>query len=157
MTADPVRVLFELDVDDDGWPPVSGERMWAVPVGPDLYRLDNAPFFVRGVAAGDVVRAVPPDADTVPIVVERVEWSGNCTIRIVPFAAGSLAGSLSAVLDAFAPLGVTGEGAGTYPIVALTVPPGADLVAVKRLVAEGRADGRWDVEEACVGDAWSDA
>lgn len=157
MDDDLTHVVFPLEVDDDGWPPVSGERMWARVVGPGLFRLENAPLFVRGVAHGDVVRASTEDPDAWPEYIETVEWSGNYTLRVIPFRAGPLGGSLQAVLDAFSPLGVTGEGGGNYPIVALTVPPDADLVAVKTLFRAGAADGRWDIEEACIDDRWDAA
>jgi hypothetical protein len=67
------------------------------------------------------------------------------------------AGSGPAVLDAFAPLGVDGEGVQQYRIVALNVPAGADLVAVKRLLHQGVEDGWWDYEEGCIGQAWLSA
>lgn len=157
MNGESTHVVFPLVVDEGGWPPVSSERMWAEIVGPDLYRLDNAPWFVPGIAEGDVVRAVAPDADSWPEYVETVEWSGNYTIRVIPFRSGPLEGSLQAVIDAFKPLGVSGEGAGAYPIVALTGTGDADLTAVKSLLREGAVDGRWDFEEACIDDRWSAA
>ncbi|MEV6281360.1 hypothetical protein [Kribbella sp. NPDC051770] len=45
MTADDVqhvKVRFELEPDEDGWPPASSEGLWAVPVGEDRVRLDNS-------------------------------------------------------------------------------------------------------------------
>lgn len=149
-----VHVVFPLEADDDGWPPSGSERMWAAPVGPDLYRLDNAPWFVRGVAAGDVVRAVAEHENEWPTFVEVVSWSGNCTVRVIPSAAGALEGDLSRVLDLFKPLGVTGEGDGVHPIVALTITPDLDLAAIKNLLRRGVAEGWWDYEEGCVSDRW---
>lgn len=74
---------------------------------------------------------------------------------MIPLRAGTLAGSLQAVLDAFEPLGVSGEGAEpAYPILALDVPPDADWAAIKQLLHEGEADGRWSHEEGCVSDVW---
>jgi hypothetical protein len=151
-----VKVWFELPKDDDGWPPAASESLWAVPVAPDVVRLDNTPWFVRNVASGDLVRVRRRD-DGRLWADERIEWSGNCTIRIVPFGKGPLGGSRQRVLDAFAPLGVSGEGIEQYGMVALDVPPNVDLSAVKRLLREGQRDGWWDYEEGCVGDAWLDA
>jgi hypothetical protein len=148
-----VKVVFELQVDGDGWPPAGSERLWAVLVGPGVVRIDNTPFFVPGLASGDLVR-VHRDDDGVLLAGERLRWSRHCTIRVIPFRNGPLGGSRQRVLDAFAPLGVTGEGIERYGIVALDVPPGADLAAVKRLLRDGVRDGRWDYEEGCVGDAW---
>jgi hypothetical protein len=99
---DLVHVIFPLEVVDDGWPPVDSERMWASVVGADLYRLDNSPWFATGVAEGEW-----------PFFVEVAEWSGNCTIRIIPLKDGELMGDQGRVLDLFTALGVTGEGAGS--------------------------------------------
>lgn len=148
-----VKVIFELPSDGEGWPPAASESLWAVPVDPGIVRLANTPFFVRGVASGDVLR-VRRDADGQLRAGERLEWSGHCTIRVIPFRNGPLAGSLQRVLDAFAPLGVTGEGIRQFGIVALNVPPGADIAAVKRVLRDGEDDGAWEYEEGCIGDEW---
>ncbi|WP_440107556.1 DUF4265 domain-containing protein [Streptosporangium sp. H16] len=148
-----VRVVFELSPDEDGWPPAGSERLWATPLGPGLARLDNIPFFVRGVACDDVVR-IDTDADGVAWVTEIVEVSGNCTIRILPDAHGDLKGSLQAVLDLFAPLGVEGEGLERFGLVALDLPPTADLAGAKRLLATGQQEGWWEYEEGCITEDW---
>jgi len=154
--ADYVRVRFQLRQDDDGWPPVGSEGVWAVPLGGGLVRLDNIPWFARNAASGDTFQT-STDSHGVLWAADKVAWSGNCTIRVIPFPEGPLAGSRQAVLDAFAPLGVDGEGLQQYGIVALNVPAGADLVAVKRLLRQGVEDGWWDYEEGCIGDAWLSA
>ncbi|MEV7012948.1 DUF4265 domain-containing protein [Streptosporangium sp. NPDC051022] len=145
-------MLFDLQQDDDGWPPVGSEGVWAIPVGPDRARLDNIPFFVPGVACGDVVH-LETDAEGVVWAKEVVEFSGNCTIRVIPYPDGDLEGDLGAVLDLFAPLGVEGEGLEQFGLVALNVPPTADLAGVRRLLREGQ-NGRWDYEEGCITDDW---
>lgn len=85
---------------------------------------------------------------------EKVSWSSNCTILL---RAGPLAGDRQRVLDTFAPLGVGGEGTARYGLVALSVPPQADLGAVKRILKAGEADGWWGFEEGCIGDDWVSA
>jgi hypothetical protein len=57
-----VRVRFELEV-DDGFPPITSEVLIGVLEGPNTVRIDNTPFFVEGVALGDIVLCVgsPPD------------------------------------------------------------------------------------------------
>lgn len=140
-----MRVVFELERDDD-WPPAASERLWAVPVGPGLARVDNIPFFVRGLACGDVVR-FEEDEEGVRWGQEVVESSGNCTIRVLP------KGDLGAALDLFAPLGVEGEGFGRFGLVALNVPPTADLAAVRRLLRRLEEAG-WEYEEGSITPAW---
>jgi hypothetical protein len=152
---DYVKVRFALEYDADGWPPAGSEGLWAADLGDGLVRINNNPWFARNVAAGDVVRTRVDD-DGVLWFEERVEWSGNCAIRVVPFAKGALAGSRQAVIDLFAPLGVDGEGIEQFGMVSLNVPPDVDLIQVKGLLVRGASDGWWDYEEGCIGDAWAD-
>jgi Domain of unknown function (DUF4265) len=67
-------------------------------VSPDVVRLDNTPFFVLGVAAGDLIR-VHREADGQLRAAARLQWSGHCTIRIIVFRDGPLGGSRQQVLD----------------------------------------------------------
>jgi hypothetical protein len=125
-----------------------------VPLGGDAFRLDNTPWFARNVAADDVFLAAP-DGDGLLWVTERLRWSGNCTTRVIPSRDGPLAGSQQAVLDVFTALGATGEACGLgLNVVALTVPPDADLAEVKRVLQQGEADGSWAYEEGCISDEW---
>lgn len=147
-----VRVVFDLEP-VDGWPPARTERVWAVRVDDEHARLDNTPFFARGYASGDVV-LIAADDEGVYWVKKAVEYSGNCTIRIIPAADGHRVEVRQAVLDASAPLGVTGEGIKQFRLVALNVPGTADVPAVKRLVIQGADEGRWHYEEGCVTPEW---
>ncbi len=153
---DHVKVRFELEQDELGWPPASSEGLWALPVGEDLFELDNNPWFAMNVAAGDVFRA-RPDGDGVLWAAEKVRSSGNCTLRVIPFKDGPLAGDRQAVLDAFAPFGVDGEGIEQFGMVSLNVPSDAALAEVKGLLQRGVRDGWWDYDEGCIGDAWKAA
>ena len=149
---DRVRVVFDL-APVDGWPPARTERLWAVRVDDVHATLDNTPFFARGFASGDVV-LIAADDEGVFWVKDVVEYSGNCTIRIIPAEGGRRVEVRQAVLDAFAPLGVGGEGIGQFGLVALNVPGTADIAAVKRLVIQGADEGRWHYEEGCVTPQW---
>jgi Domain of unknown function (DUF4265) len=151
-----IKVIFKLLQDDDGWPPAGSEGLWAVPVTPDVVRLDNTPFFARGVATGDLIRVRRNDDGQLQAD-ERLQWSGHCTIRIIVFRDGPLSGSRQRVLDMFAPLGVTGEGIEKFSLVALDVPPDADIAAVKRLLHEGEHHGWWEYDEGCISNAWEAA
>lgn len=151
-----VKVRFRLERDAEGWPPVASEGVWARPLGGGRYQVENTPWFVRNLANGDVVRA-QPDADGALWAMERVEWSGWGTIRVIPRPDGPLAGSLAAVLEEFGLLDVSGEGLEQYGIVALEIPPDADLGAIKDRLASGERSGLWYFEEGCVSQAWLDA
>jgi hypothetical protein len=147
------RVVFDLEPEDD-WPPVEREGLWAEPLGEDEYRLDNVPWFARGVASGDRVLA-QPDADGVLKVRERLEWSGRYTIRVIPCGSGTAERQVQEVIDTFSVLGAECEGAlPSFRVIALDIPPTARLSDIKALLIEGEADGRWGYEEGCVDEAW---
>lgn len=70
----------------------SAESLWAQDLGDGLYRIDNIPFEVRGLALGDIVQAYP-DADGALAFCGLYEKSGAGTawIRVeagLPSAAG---------------------------------------------------------------------
>lgn len=148
------RVIFPLEVDDEGWPPVGSERMWAFGRGEDRYEIDNVPWFVRDLACGDVVEAVAPDPSSHPVFTRLLQRSLHLTIRIICFRSGPLAGDLQAVLDAFVPLGPYAEGVDQYGMVALDIAPETPLRPVYEKLVAGRADGSWEWEEGRINNAW---
>ena len=149
-----VKVRFALDRDESGWPPAESEGLWACPLGAKRFRLDNTPWFVRGVAADDVVEA-EPDAAGVLWFVRVLERRDRVVVRVIPRTDGPLRGDRQAVVNAFTPLGVPGEGmANPVSMVALDIGPDAPLAAVKGLLQRGEADGRWHFEEGCVTEQW---
>jgi hypothetical protein len=148
-----VEVRFSLP-QDSGWPPAESEGLWAEPLGGNRFRIDNTPWFVLDLAAEDVVEALA-DSDGVLWATRRLHHGGRLTVRVIPFRDGPLRGSLQAVLDAFAALGVTGEGAApAYQMVALDIASDVDLAAVVGKLRQGRDDGSWEYEESCVTEEW---
>jgi Domain of unknown function (DUF4265) len=151
---DRVKVRFQLEQDADGWPPTTTEGVWAIACGDSEYELDNVPWFVRGVACGDRVRA-ELDEEGILWANERVRWSGHYTIRVIPLGEGSSEAAVQNVIDSFAPLGVACEGGlPAFKIVALDIPPSATVSEIKALLREGEASGRWGYEEGCIDDRW---
>lgn len=151
------HVVFELETDEDGWPPVGAERVWASHLGGDRYRIDNVPWFVRDLAVGDVVRAQAPDSDSHLVFIEIVERSDHATVRLACFRSGPLEGDLARALEPFTTLGVYGEGAPQYGLLALDIEPTAPLAAVVSTLRAGVADGSWEYEEGRITQEWIDA
>ena len=130
----PVKVRFALDRDRDGWPPAESEALWALPVEGDLYRLDNTPWFKKGIAPDDVVKA-HPDSDGVLWFAHVREHGGRVVVPVIPRADGPLGGDRQAVLDAFEPFGVGDKGmASPVNEVALDIGPDAPLSSRKPLL-----------------------
>ncbi len=149
------HVVFSLEVDEDGWPPVGSERVWAYDVGNGRYRIDNVAWFVPDLAVGDIVVAREPDPDQHPVF-ERIESrSDHVTVRLIVFRQGPMEGRLERAVEAFAGLGVWAEGIAQYGMVALDIPPHADLRRIHELLCQGADDGLWEWEEGRVTQAWS--
>ncbi|MET8245992.1 DUF4265 domain-containing protein [Streptomyces sp. NPDC005202] len=147
-----VKLHFRLEIEDD-WPPAGVENLWAVDQGDGTVKLDNVPWFARGIACGDVL-AASPDEVGVLWAGDVVRPSENCTIRLIVFRDGGSGAARQSVLDAFRQLGVGGEGIERFGMVALDVPPTADLAQVQRLLDHGVAKEWWDMEEGCVTAQW---
>src|SRR5689334_1860397 len=77
-----VKVRFGLPQDEDGWPPVGAETMWATPVA-DGYEIANIPFFVFDLALRDLVE-VKLTAARFGEVVRLVRRGGHRTVRVLP-------------------------------------------------------------------------
>lgn len=148
-----VKIRFDLEQNEDGWPPVGGESLWAFDLGDDRYRLDNTPWFVRGVACCDVVEARAADADSVPVVNQVLEHSGHLTVRVLPLADGTI-DALTSLIQEFNALGVDCEGDQDHGLLALDIPPTTRLAPVKEHLDRGVADGRWEYEEGLVNELW---
>ena len=85
---------------------VGGESLWATPLGKDLYRLENVPFYAYGLHFHDVVLATANDEDLKPEIQQVAEASGHQTFRIL-FREGLDRQEQESILDSLEPLGVT--------------------------------------------------
>jgi hypothetical protein len=143
-SGEPVKILFRLAKDEEGYPPQDVEGLWANPTDDGLFELDNIPFFVQSVASGDVVAA---SRDGERLYFERVvRPSGHSTIRVMLDDATAL----TQVREDVRCLGCESERGPTDRLIAVDVPPNADLERVREYLADGAEEGRWDYEEACL-------
>jgi hypothetical protein len=137
------------DVDDgDG----CAEFLWGFPVGRDRYRIESVPFGVRFVALGDVVRTGPRGGCRCPEFVEVVWPSGNGTLWVHP-PSDLDRQAVHDIIEDFGDLGMAGERA-SCGLLALDVPAWVDPSEALDLLEEGRAEGRWTYQLACVDPAW---
>ncbi|TDD61355.1 DUF4265 domain-containing protein [Kribbella antibiotica] len=78
------KVSFDLPPESIDWPPVAVETLWAAKTGRKLeLEVRNTPFYVNGIAFGDIIRVTPDDERREIIFEERLAASGNSTIRIL--------------------------------------------------------------------------
>jgi hypothetical protein len=138
------KVLFELEQDEDGYPPASAETLWAIRVGDGLFQIDNIPFFAHGIAVNDIVSATPEEG--VFRYKEVVRPSGHGTIRLIV----SEASDVPAVRDLFRHLGCPSELSHLPRLIAVDVPPSVSLQELKKVLDSGQEQDRWGYEEACL-------
>jgi len=73
-----------LDVSDSLFR-MTGERVWALPLGDNLYEIRNTPWHTCDVNWGDIVRAVSDSPDHWPTMQEIVRRSGHRSLHIIFF------------------------------------------------------------------------
>ena len=130
------KIVF-VTVDEDGAAEV--ETLWASPLGDATYVLENSPFTAYGVSWQDVVEARPDPADGGRLAFVRVaRKSGHRTVRAIVARAADAERLVTRPMRA---LGCTVEGA-TSTLLAIDVPPDADLGAVARALTD--ADVTWE-------------
>ena len=80
MTA---KVLFQLEQNEDDFPPIRVEMINATPLGDGLFRIENAPFFAANISYNDVVKASPTDVSGQYDFEEVVEQSQFTALSII--------------------------------------------------------------------------
>ena len=133
-----IRVPLERPAGEAG---PSDDWLWAEPLGSGRYRIESCPFFAYGVSRDDVVRAAGPGGQEAPALVDVLEKGGHRTLR--------LALDDSVELSAPAPQGLLErllQHGCTYELlrpklVAIDVPPEADLGAVAELLQGHAREG----------------
>ena len=139
-----VKLLFDLEQDEEGYPPASAETLWGIRVGDGLFKIDNIPFFAMGVAVNDVVSAQPEEG--VFRYKEVVHSSGHSTIRVVVYDPVAV----PAARELFHQLGCATEQSHLPRLFAIDVPPSVSLEKVRQVLDSGKEEEQWGYEEACL-------
>ena len=71
------KICFQLEIDEDGYPPFDVESLWVSTIDKGVGIIDNIPFFVKGIALGDRV-TFDDDFNFVAVEVP----ANNTTIRV---------------------------------------------------------------------------
>jgi hypothetical protein len=138
----PVKIHFHLAQDDDDYPPVSVESVWATPrEAPQQFVLDNVPFFVREATLGDTVIASAGEGGYwFDKVVRR---SDNSLIRVVFFDEAQR----ERIMRDLECLGCSTELLKAHALIAVNVPPQASLAAVQKYLQQEATAQNLDYEE----------
>ena len=133
---------------DDGEGGLDVETPWVLPLGGNLFRLENSPFFAYRVSWEDVIEAIPETADGFPVFTRVVEKSGNRTVRVMFEKPAEEGNESQATLDELVAFGCSFEGANPR-YIAINIPKEIDLgeaceILVRRNVRWEHADPSYD-------------
>lgn len=144
-----VKVVVQLEPDENSWHSYGAESMWAEDLGQGRYRLRNVPFAAYGLSNEDVVRA-EPDEDRLQITGVAIR-GGHSTYRVILQSGTDLKSSeFKHHWEPLQRLGCSYESSEDR-ILAIDVPPRADIYEVFRLLEQGEEAEVWDFEEAHCG------
>ncbi len=135
------KIIFLLEQDEDGYPPVAAEGVRVNHLGGDEYEIDNIPFFSSEATLGDVVRARVVDGEL--RYLETLRESKNSLIRVVYFD-GADATALRKRLDA---TGCSTEHEALHGLFAVSVPPTVSLSVVLAALEPDYSNEQVDYEE----------
>jgi len=139
-----VKIVFNLPGNSGA---IATESLWAERLSANLYRLRNVPFYLSGVSEQDVVKAEEKGGRL--LVTGIVDRGGHSTYRIFL----SERTSEEQFLRDWVPLrelGCTYERA-TQRLVAIDVPPHADVYAVYETLEIGEREHPWEFQEGHCG------
>jgi len=141
------KIFFELQPSE--WCPYLSESVWAEQISNNCFRLKNSPFYVRDVSFEDEVSIKQVNGKF--IYDSIIRRGGHSTYRIL--IQESVRGEvLKPYLDALEGLGCTYETSeGPTRLLAVDVPPEADIYKVYALLEKGESDGVWGFEEGHCG------
>lgn len=78
-----IKVNFELEIVEDGFPPISHESLNGILLPNGLVKIDNTPFFVKDIAVGYVVECGTDGIDSNHSFLNVVEKSDHKALSII--------------------------------------------------------------------------
>ena len=136
------KVHFQLVQDEDDYPPVAVESVWAQ-AAPNAgeYVLDNVPFFAREATLGDVVRVREVEGN---LFFEKVvRRSDNSLVRVVFFDRTCF----EKVNERLISFGCSTEFLSAHSLLAVSIPDNVKLVEVQAYLQSEAHAGSIDYEE----------
>lgn len=141
----PVKINFRLVQDEDGYPPVAVESLWAEPRETSgEYVIDNVPFFVSNVTLGDVVRV--REEEGLRWFDDILSRSRNSLFRIVFFDRNCV----GAIGEELAALGCSTEYLREHNLMAVNIPEKVALANVQAYLQSKASMGILDYEEPII-------
>ena len=124
-----IKVIFKLEMSEEGFPPVSFEFLNAEVLEGGLFRIKNAPFFVANISYDDVVEVVESDVAGQYQFETVVEQSTFTSVSII-LLDESVDSHLMEMLRGQDCVIEYGE-FGVYRLLAVAVPESTDYAALR--------------------------
>ncbi|MEY3997147.1 MAG: hypothetical protein RL344_1490 [Pseudomonadota bacterium] len=141
QTHNNIKLLFNIKPDEDGYPPVSVESLWAKPLDNGNYLIDNIPFFVYGIASGYEVISEKKNGDL--YFKDVCKANKKSVFRVIIKNDSSLENSMNLFIN----LGCLTEGNLKHHLIAIEVPETTDIYPVLDLLMDLQEQGILDYEE----------
>ncbi|WP_079038882.1 DUF4265 domain-containing protein [Streptomyces sp. NBRC 110028] len=147
------KVAFDLPDETADWAHASSERLWTGKTSVQMeVQVRNTPFYVKGIAFGDIVR-VRADHERREFVFEEfVSESGHSTVRIV-IKDDDARDMVAAMLHSFQ---CSWETYSTGHLWAIDVPPHVDYVSMRAALLGVADEGKIGIEEGALARAHRD-
>lgn len=129
------KVAFALDI-EDGWPPVTREHVWCERTG-STYTMKNVPFFIAGLALGDVFRAERDPVNDCIFEFEVVWPSGHSVVWVM----NNDGLDFSRPKKRLAEIGCESESFPQFSLFSVDVPADVGRAEINALVDSLEADG----------------
>ncbi|HWB27201.1 MAG TPA: DUF4265 domain-containing protein [Chitinophagaceae bacterium] len=143
-TAGENMVQVKIMLPENDWYSFKAETIWATPLGDNLYRVENPPFFADNISYLDVVFAWH-DTERNWLIFKSVrQRSGNSTFRII-LGDDSTYETFCAGIAPALEMGCTYENIKNHQF-ALNVPAGVDIKSVTGILNKGQTAGVWYFE-----------
>ncbi len=136
------KILFRLEQDEDGYPPVDVEGIWAESDDESVFVIDNIPFFTREATLGDSIEAVKENGEL--FYLRTRSKSSNSLIRVILFDGNDPTDLRNELLN----LGCSTELSHLNALIAVNVPIEVRIDSVRALLQKGCEEDHWDYEEA---------
>lgn len=141
---DRFKINFELEQDEDGYPPYQWEGLWAEKICEGKYRIDNIPFYAKKISIGDIISVRSTNEG---IVFESIQQkSENSTIRVITFNESVQ----PHLLELIKKCGCEYEIGKPKTLVAINVPPDANFSLLLEFLKREHKVDNLDYEESSI-------
>lgn len=123
-----IKVIFPIEKDEDGYPPVEYEGVWAQKISSSIYKIDNIPFFTYDACVDDEIAVVKKGDE---YWFERnVKPSENSLLRIIYYSRADH----QSVRDSLSAIGCDSERLGDLKIISVNVPDAKKLEEAREIL-----------------------